>query len=79
MQKASRLLRKVEVRLRAERSVVEGHAQAALLVGWNEHVALCGIWLFTLFTLLAYLNYTPQLRYQNEDQIHYRSIAGPGL
>ena len=34
--------------------------------------------MFTLFTLLAYLNYTPQLRYKNEDQIHYsrtRSVA----
>ena len=27
--------------------------------------------LFTLFTLLAYLNYTPWLRYTHEDQIHY--------
>ena len=25
----------------------------------------------TLFTLSAYLHYTPQLRYKNEDQIHY--------
>ena len=24
--------------------------------------------LFTLFTLLAYLNYTPRLRYKHEDQ-----------
>jgi len=31
-----------------------------------------GSWWFNGLTLLAYLNYTPQLRYKNEDQIHYR-------
>ena len=36
----------------------------------SENLALR--WLFTLFTLLAYLiNYTPRLRYKHEDQIHY--------
>ena len=35
---------------------------------------------FNGLTLLAYLNYTPRLRYTHEDQIHYsrtRSVAGP--
>ena len=35
---------------------------------------------FNGLTLLAYLNYTPQLRYKNEDQIHYSRtrLRSPG-
>ena len=44
-----------------------------------------GSWWFNGLTLLAYLNYTPQLRYKNEDQIqishplHGRCPPPPGF
>ena len=41
------------------------------LRGERKSVCRDVVYLFNGLTLLAYLNYTPRLRYTHEDQIHY--------
>ena len=43
----------------------------ASCVAWAGAMAPCVREWFNGLTLLAYLNYTPRLRYTHEDQIHY--------